>query len=105
NTIGFVGYCDPDTPGGALLATKPGENFLFKAANVKTKLKAHVERFELSGHADRDELLQFAVQTAARAVVLTHGDQPARDWFAQQLAEKMPATKVLDPVPGKSYQV
>jgi Cft2 family RNA processing exonuclease len=105
NTIGFVGYCDPDTPGGALLDAKPGENFLFKAANVKTKLKAHVERYHLSGHADRDELLQFAVQTTARAIVLTHGDQPARDWFAQQIAEKMPETKVLDPVPGKSYQV
>ena len=23
NTIGFVGYCDPDTPGGQLLATHP----------------------------------------------------------------------------------
>jgi Cft2 family RNA processing exonuclease len=105
NTIGFVGYCDPDTPGGALLAAKPGDHFLFKAAQVKTKLKAHVERFELSGHADRDELLQFAVQTAARAIVLTHGDPPARAWFAQQLAEKLPQAKVLDPVPGQSYQV
>jgi Cft2 family RNA processing exonuclease len=105
NTIGFVGYCDPETPGGALLAARPGDNFLFKAANVKTKLKAHVEKFELSGHADREELLQFAVQTSARAVVLTHGDPPARAWFAQQLAEKMPQAKVLDPVPGQSYQV
>ncbi len=48
---------------------------------------------------------KFALQTTARAIVLTHGDPPARAWFAQQLAEKMPATKVLDPVPGKSYQV
>jgi len=105
NTIGFVGYCDPDTPGGALLAAKPGDNFLFEAAHVKAKLKARVEKFELSGHADRDELLQFAVQTGARAIVLTHGDPLARAWFAQQLAEKMPQTKVLDPVPGQSYLV
>ena len=63
NTIGFVGYCDPDTPGGQLLATKPGDEFLFEAANVKAKVKARVERFELSGHADREELLEFAVQT------------------------------------------
>ncbi|HZP60229.1 MAG TPA: MBL fold metallo-hydrolase [Opitutaceae bacterium] len=105
NTIGFVGYCDPDTPGGALLASKPGEDFLFEAAHVKTRLKARVEKFELSGHADREELLQFAVQTQARAVVLTHGDPPARAWFAQQLAEKMPPAKVLDPVPGQTYQV
>jgi Cft2 family RNA processing exonuclease len=105
NTIGFVGYCDPDTPGGKLLATKVGDNFLFEAANVKAKVKARVERFELSGHADREELLEFAVQTGARSIVLTHGDPLARAWFAQQLAEKAPQSKVLDPVPLQTYQV
>ncbi len=105
NTIGFVGYCDPDTPGGALLTSKPGDSFVFETIHVKTKVKARIERFELSGHADRDELLQFALQTEARSVVLTHGDPPARAWFMQQLTEKAPNIKVLDPVPLKSYQV
>lgn len=105
NTIAFVGYCDPDTPGGQLLATRPGDDFLFKAANVKTKVKAHVERFELSGHADREELLEFAVQTGARSIVLTHGDPPARAWFAQQLAAQAPKSRVIDPVPLQTYQV
>src|SRR3954454_12752137 len=66
NTIGFVGYCDPDTPGGQLLASKPGDDFVFEAAHVKAKVKARVERFELSGHADREEVAEFAVQTDAR---------------------------------------
>lgn len=105
NTIGFVGYCDPETPGGKLLASKPGDNFVFETAHVKAKVKARVERFELSGHADREELLEFAVQTGARSIVLTHGEQGARDWFAAQLAEKAPGSKILDPVPGKTYQV
>ena len=105
NTVGFVGYCDPDTPGGQLLAAKPGDQFLFKTANVKAKIKARIERFELSGHADREELLEFAVQTEARSIVLTHGDPPARDWFARQLAEQAPNSKVLDPVPLTPYQV
>ncbi|HRE81119.1 MAG TPA: MBL fold metallo-hydrolase [Opitutaceae bacterium] len=105
NSIGFVGYCDPDTPGGALLASKPGDSFLFESIHVKTKVKARVERFELSGHADRDELLQFAVQTQARSVVLTHGDPAARAWFVEQLAQKVPQTKVIDPVPLQLYQV
>jgi Cft2 family RNA processing exonuclease len=105
NTIGFVGYCDPETPGGRLLASKPGDTFLFETAHVKTKIKARVERFELSGHADREELLQFAVQTGARSIVLTHGDPDARGWFAEQLAAKLPAAKVIDPVPLKQYQV
>ena len=105
NTIGFVGYCDPDTPGGRLLATRPGEEFVFEAAQVKVKLLARVERFEMSGHADREELAEFAVQTGARCVVLTHGDPPARAWFLQQLSEQMPNTRVLDPVPLQTYLV
>lgn len=105
NTIGFVGYCDPDTPGGKLLATKPGANFLFSALDVKTKVKARVERFELSGHAEQGELLEFAVQTKARCIVLTHGDPDARDWFKSQLAEQLPKAKILDPVPLHVYEV
>ena len=105
NTIGFVGYCDPETPGGKLLAAKHGDNFIFETAHVKAKVKARVERFELSGHADREELLEFAIQTEARCIVLTHGDPPARAWFAEQLALNAPKIKVIDPVPRKTYQV
>jgi Cft2 family RNA processing exonuclease len=105
NTIGFVGYCDPETPGGQLLAAKSGDDFLFAAAHVKSKVKARVERFELSGHADREELAEFAVQTTARVVVLTHGDQPARAWFQQELSAKMGGTKIVDPVPLQTYQL
>jgi Cft2 family RNA processing exonuclease len=105
HTIGFVGFCDPDTPGGQLLATKPGEDFLFAAANVKAKVRAHVERFELSGHADREELLEFVLQTQARKIVLTHGDPPARAWFAEQLTRQLGPDRVLDPQPLQTYQV
>ena len=105
NTIGFVGYCDPDTPGGRLLASKTGDTFLFETSHVKQKVRARIERFELSGHADRDELLQFAVQTGARSIVSTHGDPPARAWFAQQLATALPTAKVIDPVPLQTYLV
>jgi Cft2 family RNA processing exonuclease len=105
NTIGFVGYCDPDTPGGQLLAAKPGASFLFSALDVKAKIRARVERFELSGHAERGELLEFAVQTKARSIVLTHGDPDARDWFKSQLAEQLPKAKVVDPIPLRLYEV
>ncbi len=105
NTIGFVGFCDPDTPGGRLLAAKPGDTFDFEAVHVKAKINARVERFALSGHADRDELLSFAVQTGASTVVLTHGDPAARGWFARQLADQLPKARVLDPVPLKAYEI
>jgi Cft2 family RNA processing exonuclease len=105
NTIGFVGYCDPETPGGEILAAKNGGTYLFKTAGVKTKIKARIEKFELSGHSDREDLLQFAVQASPRAIVVTHGDPAARAWFAGQLAEALPKTKITDPVPLKEYQI
>jgi Cft2 family RNA processing exonuclease len=105
NAICFVGYADPDTPGGQLQAARSGEDFLFAAANVKVRIRAHVEKFELSGHADREELLDFAVQCRPRSIVLTHGDPPARAWFAEQLQARLPKAKVLDPVPLQEYRV
>ena len=105
HSICFVGYCDPDTPGGHLLAAEKGEPFLFDAVNVKVKLRCQIERFELSGHADRDELMDFAVQCHPRSLVVTHGDPPARAWFMEQLAAKLPKTKLLDPVPLQTHQV
>jgi Cft2 family RNA processing exonuclease len=105
HSICFVGYCDPDTPGGQLLAANNGDQFLFDAVNVKTRIRAHIDRFEFSGHATRDELVDFAVQCTPRSVVLTHGDPPARAWFMEQLTEKLPKAKILDPVPLQSYQV
>jgi Cft2 family RNA processing exonuclease len=105
HSICFVGYCDPDTPGGQLLAAKNGDQFLFADVNVKTRIRAHIERFEFSGHASRDELLDYALKCNPRSIVLTHGDPPARAWFAEQLKEQLPNAKVLDPVPLQEYQV
>jgi Cft2 family RNA processing exonuclease len=105
HSILFVGYCDPDTPGGHIIAANNGDQFLFDAVNVKTRIRAHIERFEFSGHATRDELLDFALKCAPRSIVLTHGDPPARAWFLEQLQAKLPNSKVLDPVPLQPYQV
>ncbi len=105
HSICFVGYCDPDTPGGHLQAAHNGEEFLFAAVNVKTRIRAQIERFEFSGHASREELLDYALACNPRSIVLTHGDPPARAWFAAQLADKLPQAQVLDPVPLQPYQV
>jgi Cft2 family RNA processing exonuclease len=105
HSICFVGYCDPETPGGQLQEDRNGDEFLFEAVNVKTRVRCSVERFELSGHADREELLDFAIQSAPRSIILTHGDPPARAWFTEQLTEKLPNTKVIDPVPLETYTV
>jgi len=105
NAVFFVGYSDPDTPGGRLLAARKGETFVFDALQYQTPVRCAVERFELTGHADREELLEFALHGEPRQIVLTHGDPPARAWFAAQIAEAAPKVKVLDPVPGQTYEL
>jgi Cft2 family RNA processing exonuclease len=59
----------------------------------------------MSGHADRDELLDYAVASGAPSVVLCHGDPDARAWFAGALAERMPDSRILDPMPLVPYTV
>ena len=99
NSICFVGYCDPDTPGGKLLETPPGKTFLFDTLDYQCPVRAQVERFELSGHADRKEILAFALNAKPRNIVLTHGDPGARDWFASQLNAAELDVNVIDPAP------
>ena len=101
NTICFVGYCDPDTPGGKLLKVRQGEKFVFKAASKTVQALARIEKFDLSSHADREAILEYGMARHPRAVVLTHGDQPARDWFRAQISEIDSNCKVVDPVPLK----
>ncbi|MDR1906690.1 MAG: MBL fold metallo-hydrolase [Puniceicoccales bacterium] len=105
NSICFVGYCDPDTPGGRLLATDAGSNFLFSALNYSTSVRAAIERFDLSGHADRDELLQAAINLDPRAIILTHGSENSRNWFFDELMCNAPHINVLNPEVMTEYNV
>ncbi|MDR1497160.1 MAG: MBL fold metallo-hydrolase [Puniceicoccales bacterium] len=105
NTLCFVGYCDPETPGGRLLARKHGDTFLFNSLDHIAKIRAHIENFYFSGHASRDELIAFAKRCDPRAIVLTHGDPPAREWFEEELATELPSAKVTNPSPKKQYTV
>lgn len=103
NSIFFVGYCDPDTPGGILQNTKQEDDFIFKTFDYAAKVRATVEKFDLTGHAERDELLNFAINANPRAIILTHGEQPAREWFMNTFSQKLPEVKIINPLPQKDY--
>ena len=105
NTICFVGYCDPDTPGGQLMKANAGENFFFDALNRMVRIQAQVERINLTGHASREDLVAFAVASQPRTIVLTHGDPEARAWFECELYDAIPGVTVVDPVPGQPILV
>jgi len=105
NGICFVGYCDPDTPGGKLLEERTSESFFFDGLDYNAPIRASINQFDLSGHADREELADYAEQSQARSIVLTHGEPDAREWFEKTLHQRMPTAKILDPTPGVPYEV
>jgi Cft2 family RNA processing exonuclease len=102
NGICFVGYCDPDTPGGRLLKTQDA-TFFFEALDYVAPIKASVDQFDLSGHANREQLLNYAVNSKAKSIVLTHGEEDAREWFLQQLGRGFGAANIVNPEPLKTY--
>lgn len=104
-SIFFVGYADPDTPGGRLKAAKHGETFLFSGTGGQLTRRCEVEDFDLTAHANRDELLDFVGRASPHTVLLGHGEDQSRNWFEQQIRARYPKIKVLQPAPGQRLEV
>jgi Cft2 family RNA processing exonuclease len=105
HAIFFVGYTDPDTPGGRLRAARQGERFLFSPSGGYGTRRCEVQDFDLTAHANRDDLLDFVGQVDPRAVLLGHGEDESRDWFEKQIRKRHPKIKVFQPMPGQSLEV
>lgn len=103
--IFFVGYADPETPAGRLRAAKAGETFTFGALDRQVRRACEVLEFDLTAHANREELVDFIDRTRPRAVVLGHGEEAARAWFREELRSRHPRMRVFDPGPGESVEV
>jgi Cft2 family RNA processing exonuclease len=105
HAIFFVGYTDPETPGGRLRAARQGEAFLFSETAGQVSKICEVDDFDLTAHANRGNLLDFVTEVEPRVVILGHGEPASRDWFEQQIKARHPKIKVLQPQPGESMQV
>jgi Cft2 family RNA processing exonuclease len=103
--IFFVGYAAPDTPGGRLKASKPGQTFLLSPSAGEVTRHCEVEDFDLTAHANRDDLLDFVGEVEPRVVLLSHGEEESRGWFAEQIHQRYPKVKVLVPKPGEALEV
>ncbi|MCP5522052.1 MAG: MBL fold metallo-hydrolase [Verrucomicrobiales bacterium] len=102
NGILLVGYVDPDTPGGRLKASRRGRPFLFSASAGEVTRQCELEAFDLTAHANREELLEFVGEVNPGTVLLGHGDAAARQWFDAAIRERHPRMKVLQPAPGET---
>jgi Cft2 family RNA processing exonuclease len=99
-SIFFVGYADPDSPAGRLKAAKPGETFVFSPSAGQVTKNCDLQDFDLTAHANREDLLEFVGQVSPRTVLLGHGDSPSRLWFEDRIRERWPKIKVIHPKPG-----
>ncbi len=103
--IFFVGYADPDTPGGRLKAARPGETFLFSGTAGEVTRRCELQDFDLTAHANREELLNFVGQVMPHTVLLGHGEAASRQWFEEQIRSRHPKMKIIQPEPGKRVEV
>jgi Cft2 family RNA processing exonuclease len=103
--IFFVGYADPETPGGRVKASKPGDTFILSAAAGEVTRRCEVQDFDLTAHANREALLDFVGQVSPRTVLLGHGELDARQWFEEQIRARHPKMRIIQPSPALSVEV
>ena len=105
NSLFFVGYADPDSPAGHIRKARPGDRVELEPGGAKTRILADVRIFDFSGHATRDDLLDYILRLKPAQVFLVHGDPAASRWFADQIARQLPETRAIIPEPGREYDL
>ena len=100
NGLYFVGYCDPDTPGGKILASGTGGEVVLEPGADPLPIECEGERFDFSGHANREAILDYILKVDAKQTLLVHGDPAAKQWFYDQLAPQLGQDRVFIPEPG-----
>jgi len=105
HAIFFVGYADPSTPGGKLKVTKPGETFFFSETAGELTRKCEMDVFDLTAHANRNDMMDFVAQVNPRTIVLGHGQDESIAWFKQEIHARHPRIKILEPGPGETVEI
>ena len=103
--IFFVGYADPATPGGRLKAATAGETFHYSDSAGDLAKRCDVRDLDFTAHANREALLELVGQVEPRTLILGHGDPEARAWFEEQVRNRWPKIKILQPQPGEEVEV
>jgi Cft2 family RNA processing exonuclease len=100
----FVGYADPASPGGRLKAAQPGDLVQLDEGLPSQRLACEVSEFDFSAHAPRELLFDYIRKISPKIVILVHGDPPAVSWFNSRVAKELPGVQAVIPEPGKEYQ-
>ncbi len=101
----FVGYADPNSPGGRIRNAKQGDHVAIDSKGAPVPFLCHREIFTLSAHARREDLLSYAIKVRPKTILLVHGDDPAIEWFKRELYAALPETRVMAPPPGQPIEL
>jgi len=105
HSILFVGYADPESPGGILRSARIGDSVSLDPDERSQTLRCHIEQFQFSAHASRESLIAYATKLAPKKILLVHGDPPAVEWMRASLTSAMPQCEVIVPTPGLTYEL
>lgn len=99
NTVCFVGYTDPDSPGYKIRNAKPGDMIKLAKDLPAVALHARVESFDLSAHSSREQIAEYIEKVKPKKLLLVHGEEPAQNWFTRRFNETIPDTEIIRPQP------
>jgi len=101
--IFFVGFAREDSPGGLLLdaAQRGDEVIALDRLRGPQRLRCEVDRFRLSGHSHRRDLLNLVNRLRAKQVVLVHGESRAIEWMSDNIRFFDPTATVHVPETGR----
>jgi Cft2 family RNA processing exonuclease len=105
HSVLFVGYADPDSPGGRLRAAKPGDVISLGAEHEPEPVRCPVQAFNFSAHASRESIRAYVQRAKPRKLILVHGDPNAVGWLAETLRADLPKTEVIVPTPGVALEL
>ncbi|MBV9230007.1 MAG: MBL fold metallo-hydrolase, partial [Chloroflexi bacterium] len=92
----FTGYQDEESPGAALLKAKQGDTV--RIGDLTFALSCQVARYNLSGHADADQIVHTVTKVAPRRLILVHGTSES----LKALAQRFPRLQVDIPYVGNT---
>ena len=106
NLIAITGYQAKGTPGCKLEALANGgesDEQVWQLNGESVCVKCQVERYSLSAHADRDELIGLVEKVQPHKLFLVHGDKDARRKLSRSVQKTSPNVGVKLPKNGCKY--
>lgn len=99
NLLVAVGYADPASPMAQVFASEPGGEVTLDKRHDPVKRECQLGQFDFSGHAPREQLVDYVAKLDPEITILVHGDKPAIERMGAEIQARVPETQVVVPQP------